>query len=396
MLDITNLPSPKFCKFLLKMLSGRSRVAHKNVEGAVHFTAAEVQVMTPDYKQAINTYFTCVDESFERGAYTRAYTFKPIAMETMEYVLYKCPEYLGKYKRDDSGKKKYCEYYSLASITRLLQQNTVFKQPGDALFLKYLQLSCDVTGMLQVTYSQRSVKARRFADGPSLQGCPKYLLPLIIARDITDIDIGNAHPTIILSLVKQVDEVADVEFLESYVVNRNLCFSQIMNELKVSRDDAKTLVMMVVYGASLTLCADWSCAAHDWVRKSGAKMKIVNNQYVWPSIIYGISAEIKANREKILSLPKFKEIFADFENRASALSLAVSMIENDILSTMEGFFAYIGKDVSTLLFDGLHIQGVVTKEEIMECEKNIRARLLGAWDLECNMKLKTTEHEGNE
>lgn len=394
MFNPANLPPPKFCKFLLKLLSGRSRVAHKNVEGAVHFTTAEVQIMTPDYHLAINTYFNCVDESFERGKFTRAYTFKPIAMETMEYILYKCPEYLGKYKRDDSGKKKYFEHYSMSAINRLLAENN-FKQPGDRLFLKYLQLSCTVDGVLTVTYSQRTVKARRFADGPSLQGCPNYIRFQINAKAITDIDMGLAHPTIILGLLKRLDEDADSTALESYVGDREICVSQIIKELSVKREDAKTLFNMVVYGAALNLYADWACAAHDWIKKSGAQIKIINNRFQWPEIIYNISKELKDGREKILALPEFKEIFDGTENRASCLALAVSMIENDILSLMEGFFEYKGKTVSTLLFDGLHLDGETNKAEIKELEKNIKARLLNVWQIDCDMKLKTTEYGAN-
>jgi hypothetical protein len=394
MFDPTTLPSPKFCKFLLKLLSGRSRVAHKNVEGAVHFTTAEVQIMTPDYHKAISTYFNCVDDSFERGKFTRAYTFKPIAIETMEYVLYKCPEYLGKYKRDDSGKKKYFEHYSMPAINRLLSENN-FKQSGDRLFLKYLQLSCSSDGVLTVTYSQRAVKARRFADGPSLQGCPNYLRFQINAKAITDIDLGLAHPTIILGLLKRVDEDADCPALESYVGDREFCVSQIIKETAVTREAAKTLFNMVVYGASLSLAADWSCAAHDWIKKSGAQIKIIDGRFQWPEIIYNISKELKDGREKILALPEFKEIFDGAENRASCLALAVSMVENDVLSLMEAFFEYKGKTVSTLLFDGLHLQGRTDKTEIKELEKGIKARLLKTWQIDCDMKLKTTEYGAN-
>jgi len=69
------------------------------------------------------------------------------------------------------------------------------------------------------------------------------------ANWLVDIDMVNAHPNILLQICQEKD--IECEYLEEYVNNREDILKNIMKTYNVNREDAKTLVIIIMYGGDI-------------------------------------------------------------------------------------------------------------------------------------------------
>jgi len=73
-----------------------------------------------------------------------------------------------------------------------------------------------------------------------------------IAADagLIDIDVCNAHPTILAQLCDRFN--IKYKYLKKYVNDRDQCIAHVMKHYKVNRDQAKQLFIRLIYGGSYT------------------------------------------------------------------------------------------------------------------------------------------------
>lgn len=82
----------------------------------------------------------------------------------------------------------------------------------------------------------------------------KIIRQTVCANRLVDVDMVNAHPNILLQICQEKD--IECECLEEYVNNREKILKDIMKTYNVSREDAKLLVIMIMYGGDVkTWCA---------------------------------------------------------------------------------------------------------------------------------------------
>jgi len=84
---------------------------------------------------------------------------------------------------------------------------------------------------------------RLFSNGASLQNIWKMFRGILCNGLYIDIDMKNAHPTILLHLCK-LNNINDVKYLYEYVNNRSYILGLISSELNISLDDAKNLFIV--------------------------------------------------------------------------------------------------------------------------------------------------------
>jgi hypothetical protein len=83
---------------------------------------------------------------------------------------------------------------------------------------------------------------RIFATKGGVQGFSKVVRAILTAH-LTDLDMCNAHPTILLHLTKTQLKGFDPKCLQRYVTSREECLTELMSDDDLDREDAKTLFL---------------------------------------------------------------------------------------------------------------------------------------------------------
>ena len=106
----------------------------------------------------------------------------------------------------------------------------------------------NMTGVYEAEYYRASEGRGRWtpAKGMSLGSLSRKVRHIIANDFYTDIDAVNCHPTILLHLCSQMG--LDTPVLQRYVYERDTVFAEVMGCLHISKDDAKVLMLMIVYG----------------------------------------------------------------------------------------------------------------------------------------------------
>ena len=118
---------------------------------------------------------------------------------------------------------------------------------------------CDKDGTNKVKYFFKHGVGRLYAKGEtkdkrskSMQGCFSCLRPALIGHVGHDVDIVNSLPVITVQWLDRLtaEGVIDCRYetLCDYVANRDDWFAQIMKHHECSRDAAKTMVLIVLFG----------------------------------------------------------------------------------------------------------------------------------------------------
>ena len=183
-----------------------------------------------------------------------------------------------------------------------------------------------------------------------------------------DIDIENAHPSILLQIAQKENVVCNN--LNLYVSNREKCLNEIMNAYKVSRKQAKNLIIRLCYGG---LFEDW-CKSNDvycegvleWVEGLTKELNNISN------IVWERNPHLHTITEKKRS------------PRRSALSIFAQDIERTILENMFNFF--VSKKIikknrqgaygCVLCFDGIMIPQENVTTSVDEMIQDLRTYIM--------------------
>jgi len=211
------------------------------------------------------------------------------------------------------------------------------------------------------TYSSNTPISQggRLYCGNSIQGLKKVFRGLLM-KHTTDIDMKNAHPTI-LRYICRLHNI-DCPNLEYYINNRDTVLNA---HTDMDQDDAKTLYLK---------------ALNDDKRKTS-----IRNQF-----FRKFDAEMKKLQKSITSLECYKEIVDSIPKErtynwdGSAINRIMCKYENDILQVAIKFFRNFNIEISAPMFDGFmpygnHYNDAKLLEVITEEVENKFPRLNMIW-----------------
>lgn len=175
--------------------------------------------------------------------------------------------------------------------------------------------------------------------------CKDYLI---------DIDIDNAHPTILLQICKMYEIEADK--LEEYVNNRQEKLKEIMDKHKCGKDEAKTLYIILLYFGSFDT----------WIKSKNIQTEDdeepqPNKYCIKFKKELGEIGEciLEGNEEIVKFVEDRKGIEKNYNKIGSVTSYYLQEIENRILETLYKYCKknkYIVNNVCVLAADGIMIE----------------------------------------
>jgi hypothetical protein len=154
-----------------------------------------------------------------------------------------------------------------------------------------------------------------------------------------DIDVVNCHPVILLQFAKRKYDI-ELPEVEKYVLNRELYLKNVMTENDITRDEAKQLLISILYGASC-------------------------NQ---KSFLYEISEEVRGFSKKLFMTDEYADLAKSVKSKknmyGSFLSFILQTEERHCMIAMKDHLESQGWSVDVLCYDGVMIR----KREGITCD----------------------------
>ena len=224
--------------------------------------------------------------------------------------------------------------------------------------LIHLKKICkDKKDIVYTTYKfSKSLKTygRLFAQNSSLQGLPREIRNSIAYGLYYDIDMKNAHPTLLNQYCQKNGIRCDI--LEQYVKNRDEIIKNITLSTEITSDDAKHNFLSILNGGTTKI-------KNEFMEKFIEEIKLIHKQVC------------------LLNPDEFKKIKARKEcnPEGSMMNIVLCKLEHFILMNAINFFKNKNYNVDVLIFDGFMLR----KEE----DKPINDEILN--ELKTYIKNKT-------
>lgn len=191
---------------------------------------------------------------------------------------------------------------------------------------------------------------RIYADGFSLQNLPKRIRSILCHLDngnpiYRDIDMENAHPSIIIQLSKKYE--FDCSVIKEYVDNREEKLKDVMDYYNCDRDTAKELFIRLLYTGSIE---SWES---DNKCQKEFKIEFVVNFYKCMRKLcdkFFNHFDFQKNRNEALNKKTSQSKYIN--HQATCLSYITQEIENKILESIVHFFKVKGYQVGAFCYDG--------------------------------------------
>jgi hypothetical protein len=199
----------------------------------------------------------------------------------------------------------------------------------------------------------------------TIQSCLKNIRGFICDGITTDVDMINAHPTILLQLCKEYDIQAPN--LTLYISKRKDYLNDIIEKDNVLYEDAKKKVLV----------------------STNMDTKIKTNS----DFLKNYDNEMKQLHKKFLSLDDFRYVkeFAKTDNfEGSFINHILCIYENIILTSMQTFCTLNNIKIHSLMFDGLMVYGDINDYTLKLMQKFINENTIFV-----DMKLSIKQHEYN-
>lgn len=238
--------------------------------------------------------------------------------------------------------------------------------------IKMLQKYCyngrDGIVECKYNYSKGSTFGRLFCNH-SIQGIHRDIRGYLM-KHTTDLDMENAHPRILLYLCTKYMRPSEYKGLKYYVENRKAVLEEVQRDLNMTRDEAKVLFLEALN--------------KDWMNKK-----------VNCSVFNKIDAEKVKIQKKLCNLDEFKFVEASmdkddtFNRLGSYINKIMCYYENMILQVVIEYLKSQDIVISTLMFDGLMMEGNYYNNDLLlrEIEKVVEAKFPGL-----NMKFSYKQH----
>jgi len=177
-----------------------------------------------------------------------------------------------------------------------------------------------------------------------------------------DIDIANAHFTILY----QICEYNNIEckYIKEYVNNRDFYINEVIDTYNVTKDDAKTLFILLLYFGSFN---NWLIEYK--VNNTVSKPNTFINQLTLE--LKKIGSIIYNNNKELVNLIKNKTVITKYEKKnikSSVVSYYLQDKENLILEFIYEYCLnnnYITDNICVLCADGIMIQKQLYKSELL-------------------------------
>lgn len=197
--------------------------------------------------------------------------------------------------------------------------------------------------------------------GLSLQMFPCDIRNALAKDYYWDVDMKNAHPTILLKICKE--NSWNVPCLERYVNERSEVLDEVGHHYGKSLVDSKQVVNMLMYLGGMPL-----------------KTSPEEEEYTY---LFDLCTEFKAIARNLKAV--YEEVYksvskrktTDFEKLKSNVSFVLTNEEHKILMCMNDFLENNGRNVDTLIYDGCLVRKKKGEEEmdsgvLKACEKHIK------------------------
>ena len=242
------------------------------------------------------------------------------------------------------------------------------------------------TRYLTVTYGKRRGIGRRTASRPGMQCAPSGLRSRVAGRFYHDLDIRTCHPTLDyqVAIYMGVDPDELVE-LKEYVDNPDAVLNSIAEFYGVSASKCKFAVLRALNGGQVsTWIRDAKCPRNDKELHPHLKAMQSTHHVVQDAFfrmdrfkphVAALTAKLRVERKAAVATAKFRvndarsgkaalqkalsraEMKAQPSSiRRTIFSLCVFELEDSILHVIDSSFKRGGWTVSSLQFDGLHVE----------------------------------------
>ena len=186
----------------------------------------------------------------------------------------------------------------------------------------------------------------------------KEVRQTLYKHNMTDIDIVNAHPTILYQLCIQNN--INCKYLERYVLNREKYLNELMEMYNITRDQAKDLMIILMYFGSYA----------KWLNDNNIENKTYNKFCInFINELHAIADIIIIKNPKLYkSIEKKNEKDTTKNNKASFLSSYLQEHEERILEYIYLYCKnnnYIKDNICSLCYDGIMIETINYKDELL-------------------------------
>jgi hypothetical protein len=241
-----------------------------------------------------------------------------------------------------------------------------------AKIIKYCKNQIKNNYCVKMTYSPstNTPKGRQFSDGASLQNIWKKFRGILCNGLYIDIDMKNAHPTILLYLCKNNN--IKCENLEQYVSNRDFHLTTMAKELETDNDYIKTLFIK-------------SINSNHSVSKFGKKT-------IKSAFFKNFDEEMKKIQTEI-----YKLYSKDFDNipddnpEGKILNRVLCMHENSILKKVIDYNDSCFIKTGVLCFDGCMIYNNNYDESFLDSYLNSLNEITKEYNIKWSIKKFDTE-----
>lgn len=262
------------------------------------------------------------------------------------------------------------------ACTDFLQNRGVLDGNGQfdyfAMAQKYLKFSQNGRYTTVYDFSKNSNTGRLFAEGGiSLQCMPRLIRNTISAQFYQDIDMVNAHPTIILGLCRK--HKIQCKKLQKYVTDRDNQLKKVMDSNNITRDEAKQVFLSILNNGE---------SAYN---KLKVKSKFLTNY----------KNEMKRTMESFKDL--YPQIYKDRVRArpsnplGSTINYITCQYENEILLFLVEEFKKDGliDNNAVLCYDGLMIPKSKEKVNLQKYEELIKLR----FNIDIKLKSKPMDEQ---
>ena len=220
---------------------------------------------------------------------------------------------------------------------------------GNSVEVKYdYKKDCKVDGFARV-YAEKGLSLQMFSrEIRNALGCDYYF----------DLDMHNAHPSILLKMCKDRNWVCDK--LEFYVNNRQDVLDEVSKHYNTSNSGAKQIMNTMMYLGGIPLAVTET--EYDFLDLYRQEMfKIAENvKHAFSDHYKLVSKKKETNREKM----------------SSCLSYVITTEEHKILMCINNYLESKGRNVDVLIYDGCLVRKLpnevhMDEEIIKQCEEFI-------------------------
>jgi hypothetical protein len=212
----------------------------------------------------------------------------------------------------------------------------------------YLVLKVKGTEYAKYNYVKNRNNGRLYGDKTSIQNVPKFIRGFICDGLTTDIDMKNAHPSILYQLCKQYEY--ECPNLEKYINEREEILNRIMNETQKTKEQAKKIILTAT--------------------NTNKKISCLNCEFV-----ANYSKEMRKLQKKFMENKDYeyvKEYARDDGNfEGSFINHILCIHENEILTAMRNYCYSNQLSIHSLAFDGLMLNGEFNETILPDIEQYI-------------------------